>query len=361
MCGTHQSPLVELISQLKQDTKYIWKINFIGRLFQSPINKLPSTESILIQQKRIPYYPINPGKFNRHDKLGSLLFIPHTFWAIVKSYFYLQKIKPDIIVSSGGYASVPVIISGWILSIPSINHEQTIITTLAAKINSYFCTKLALSFDDPKQISDLPKSKLVITGNLLRGELFGHTDKELLSKWFTQAKPIIYITGGNQGSVLLNNLILKIINKVSKSYNVVHSVGKEDYESMSKKTNRLVGSYKIFDYLELPMLTTVLQKAILVISRAGANITQEIEALNKNAILIPLSSRKVEQTANAIWAQNLHPGQIIVLQESEANPESLLSAIAKLSKIPDKTPTLAQPNKHKFLNLVHSLLLQTDL
>lgn len=358
LCGTHQSPAIELYYQLQSDHKYSWKTYYIGRPYQSPTSKLPSTESHFSKQSSIPFLPINPGKFDRMNKLKSLLFIPHTLWSICKSYLYLQKINPDIIISTGGYASVPVIIAGWILSIPSINHEQTIITTLAANINSFFCTKIALSFDYPSQISSLPISKVVVTGNLLRSQLYKKTN---YPKIFSNNKPILLVICGNQGSIQINSLILQIASKLYGQYNIFHLSGIQEFDKITKLTQKNRSQHYVASYWEADKLAPILQHASLIISRAGANSTQEIESLNKKAILIPLLSRKKEQTANALWAQNLHPEQIIILQESEANPESLLSAITKLSKVPDQPPTLVQPNKHKFLNLIHSLLLQTDL
>ena len=52
-------------------------------------------------------------------------------------YLYLLlKLKPDIVMSFGGYLAVPVVIAAKILGIPALTHEQTVVVGYANKLIS---------------------------------------------------------------------------------------------------------------------------------------------------------------------------------------------------------------------------------
>ena len=283
--GTHLTPAIELINQLKNDKKIHWEIHYLGRKFNSTVDKTPSVESQIIPRLKVSFYPIDCGKLDRRYLPNTIHGLPHTIKGFLKSFFLISKIKPDIIVSFGGYVSVPVIISGFFKKIPSITHEQTLTNSLTTKINSYFTNKIALSFNNPSQIKSLPKNKTVVTGNLLRSEIYKKT-----SLLFENCKlkienfPILYITAGNQGSHSINQIIQKILPELKQKI-IIHQTGRGDYNTLQKIKKQ---NYFVFDYINSEDIGWVLNKADLIISRAGANTCQEIVALQKKSILIPL-------------------------------------------------------------------------
>lgn len=296
------------------------------------------------------------GKFDRRYLPNSILGIPKTISGLFKSFFLIKKINPDIIISFGGYVSVPVIISGWLQSKITITHEQTLTNSLTTKINSYFVNKIALSFNNPKQISQLPKHKVVITGNLLRFELSKKipiSDQKI--KLLNSTLPIIYITAGNQGSHAINLTIDKILPKL-KDFNVIHQTGKNDfpvYKSLNKKHQ----NYYAADYFDTQQYSWIIQHSEIFISRAGANTCQEIVSFNKKSILIPLpKSQQDEQLLNALWVKKQQKKQTIILNQENLNPESLLEAIISLKKQKDlHSSKIYQPNL-KLFQLINEIV-----
>lgn len=276
----------------------------------------------------------------------------------------LQKIKPDIVVSFGGYVSVPVIFNSWIQHTPSITHEQTLTNSLTTKINSHFVTKIALSFDNSNQISQLPSEKIKITGNLLRQKLF---KKQPIPTFIQNSKParltsglkiknLIFITAGNQGSHFINTAIQKILPEL-KNFNIIHQTGKNDinqFESLSLVYPNYIAS----DYFDTDSLPWILQNADILISRAGANTSQEIVALNKKSILIPLlQSQQDEQTLNANWVKKNLPQTTIIMPQTDLTPQSLLQSINQLLKLKIKSKPVLTPKPNlKLLHLIHEII-----
>ncbi len=350
--GTHLTPALELIRQLQQDPKTNWAISYVGRESNSNDPKDVSIESKIIPSIGVNFYPISCGKLDRRYLPNTLIGLPKTIKGFFQSFKLINQIKPDIVVSFGGYVSVPIIIASSFKKIKNITHEQTLTNSLTTKINSYFVTKIALSFNNSKQTSQLPKNKITITGNLLRYQLFQKSNPPFkpISK-----KPIIYITAGNQGSHTINLNLKKILPQL-KNFNIIHQTGKKDLKDFSKLSQKFP-NYFISDYFNTQNFAWIINHADIVISRSGANTSQEIVAFGKKSILIPLpKSQQNEQALNAVWVKKNSPKNTIVISNDTLNPKTLITAIKKLSKIKTKPKTLLPKPNVNLLKLIHEII-----
>lgn len=354
--GTHLTPALELIRQLQLSQKNNWEISYIGRLSNSNDVQQSSIESEIVPSLGVKFYSIPCGKFDRRFLPNTILGFPKTIAGLFKSFFLVKRIKPDIIVSFGGYVSVPVVISGWLQRISSVTHEQTLTNSLTTKINSHFVKKIALSFNNQKQIGQLPNNKVVITGNLLRYQLFKKNNYYRSSIKFQSSElPIIYITAGNQGSHIINSVIKELLPKL-KGFNIIHQTGKKDYSEF-KSFNEELPNYLASDYFDTQEYSWIIQKTNLFISRAGANTCQEIVAFNKNSILIPLpKSQQNEQKLNAFWVKKQQPQQTIILPQEKLAPNSLFKSIISFkNKKNNSTPKSFTPNL-KLIKLIDEII-----
>ncbi|MCX6726632.1 MAG: glycosyltransferase, partial [Candidatus Shapirobacteria bacterium] len=265
----------------------------------------------------------------------------------------LKKIKPDLVVSFGGYISVPVIISAKIFRIKSITHEQTLTISMSTKINSYFVDKIALSFPYNNTVP-LPPKKIVITGNLIRREVFNHLDSKY-RPLVSPNIPLIYITGGNQGSSFINNLIFKLLGHL-KNYSLIHHTGINDCPEATKFCSQYP-NYFPTEYVAAADIGWVFHHADIIISRAGANTCQEIDILNKKAILIPLpGTQQNEQLLNAQWLNLDHPQTTITLDQDTLTSSLLLSTIKKLLKVKSPPPIKTPVTNHPLVKLIHEMV-----
>lgn len=266
--------------------------------------------------------------------------------ALLKSRQLIKKIKPDICVSFGGYVSVPVIIASFLAKIPSVTHEQTSTLSLSTKINSLFSDFTALSFPQkhysPKQI---------FTGNLIRPEIFKQKSK--LFQSLKISKPIIYVTAGNQGSHDIN-LLIPGLSKICNQFYFIHQTGALEFENFNKLKLK---NYHPIDYIDSENIGWVLNNSRLIISRSGANTCQEIVALNKPSILIPLpSSQQNEQLKNALWVKQNLPKHTMILKQKQYKLKNIQSMIDKLVQIPHLQKTRSINNNPKLLTLCHEIL-----
>lgn len=332
LTGGHITPLIATIEALQKDATNTCVV--ISRKHSAEGVFAQSQESQILEQKGIATYFLTTGRLQRsltRHTIPSLLKIP---WGIIGAYNLLRLIKPDVVVSFGGYLSVPVIIAAWTLRISTVTHEQSVKAGLANRINSKFVKKVALAWES--SLPFFPKAKSVVVGNPLRQAIFANEEKQTAIGQFLKTEntvPLLYVTGGNQGSHAINTTIFSLVSKLSEQYKILHQTGNlvsqdvEYSQQLSWKNNR---------YMAVPFVTDddigpVLHKASLVISRAGANTVTELAALGKVAIFIPLPfAQQQEQLANAQLLEKA--GSSVIIDQANLTPDLIAQKLQEIQK-----------------------------
>jgi UDP-N-acetylglucosamine--N-acetylmuramyl-(pentapeptide) pyrophosphoryl-undecaprenol N-acetylglucosamine transferase len=67
--------------------------------------------------------------------------------AIFKSMSIILQNRPDVIVGFGGYVTFSVLLSGWLLRIPIVLHEQNSIAGLSNKVLAKLANSICVAFD----------------------------------------------------------------------------------------------------------------------------------------------------------------------------------------------------------------------
>ena len=170
--GGHISSAQSLISELK--TQYtLTEGNFmyiggdLGMVGEKPGNSL---EQRKFKDAAFTCKYIRAGKLQRQFSFSSIKLLFRTFLGFIDSYKILKNFKPNIIISTGGFVSVPVCLIGKLFKAEIYLHEQTSTVGLANKIVSKIAKKIFIAFPSSKKYFAL--DKVVETGNLLRTEIF---------------------------------------------------------------------------------------------------------------------------------------------------------------------------------------------
>lgn len=315
----HVTPNLALIPKLKEEgyeIKYIGSINGIERK--------------IIEDAGIEYFPIESGKLRRYFDIKNF----SDPFKVIKGIFQAKKIikreKPDIIFSKGGFVSVPVVMGAHFNKIPVIAHECDMTPGLANKIATPYCNKVCVTF--PETLKHIKDNKGVLTGLPIREELFeGSKEKGLEICNFEGNKPVLLIIGGSLGSVVINNAIRDSLDKLLKTYNIIHICGKGH---LDKNKEGLKG-YKQFEYVS-DELKHLMKSADYFISRAGANTIFELLALKKPHILVPLSQKasRGDQILNSRSFEKM--GYSMIIEEEKLNGELLVEKLKELEKDKDK-------------------------
>lgn len=303
----HCIPALSLIPYLKND---FTTINYIGSEF--------GIERDIISKTNIPYHYIPCVKLDRSLNFKNLLIPIKLINSIKKAGKLLDKIKPDIIFSKGGYVSLPTVIAAKSRKIPVIAHESDYSVGLANKISARYCKKILTAFPDTAK--NLKNG--VHVGLPLKKSLFSPYDKsEILNNFgFSGKKPILLITGGSQGAKVINDNIRACLNKLLKTYDIIHVCGKGNI-------NNEINFKGYFQTEFLSNIENAFKICSVCVSRAGANTVFELLALKVPCLLIPLENNasRGDQLENANYFQKL--GMVNVLRQNVITENSLLNAI----------------------------------
>lgn len=330
ICGGHLTPALALIEELTPPGSSDLKIFFFGRKYSAEGSNNLSLEFQEINKRDIRFIQITAGRLQRKLTRFTFLSILKIPIGFLESFLYLMKIRPDLIISFGGYLSPPVVFCGWLLGIDSIIHEQTSNPGLANRFNSLFAKKIFLTWPQTKKYFDSSKSKVI--GNLARKSLFNKSPRNKeISDFIKRSKNYIFITGGNQGSHFINRLIHNS-QLMLKNYKLIHQLGTINYKNDHEQAQKLKKS----NYLPLPLvgpddIGLVIANSSFVIARSGANTVWELAILKKPSILIPLPiSANQEQNSNAQILKEA--GSALLLDQKNLTPDLLTNQVEKISR-----------------------------
>lgn len=370
LTGTHLTPALAVIEEFKN--KFNAEIIYIGRSSTMEGDKTESVESKILNNLGIKFLPLISGRLQRSFTIytiPSLIKIPFGFF---QAMYYLLTEKPEIILSFGGYLSVPVVTCAWLLNIPIIIHEQTLVSGLANSFSGLFADKIAISFEKEKSFNN---KKIIFTGNPIRSEILKpEVSKDieinqiiLLAK--KEKKPLILITGGNQGSRIINKIIFDNLKKLTEISCVIHQTGDSkylDFEKLTvlKKDLNYPDRYLVRKWIETNDFGFLISKIDLTVSRSGINTLQEMAFYAVPTLVIPLPYLpKDEQGVNARYFEKL--GLVKIIYQKDLTSENFITGIkemlnnlTRLKKKAKKTGKTVIPEAASILALETILLLR---
>lgn len=334
------------------------------------IGSLDGQESKIIPQTGIKYVGIHAGKFRRYHDNSILNIIDPTtifknaadLWRFARGYFQAKEIiaeyDPDVVFAKGGYVSLPVGLAAHTLGYPLIIHESDSVMGLANRILAKRADKICISYP-AKAYPDLPKEKLVYSGNPVRDDIYGGSKENAVKEFgLDPDMSTIMVIGGSQGSLVINQVVSESLKDLLAKYQIIHVSGERDYDWLgfqaSKLPEDLQKRYFLFNFLS-GNLKDAYRAADLVISRAGNNVIAELAAIGRPTMLIPLStSANSHQLSNAKILGRM--GAAMLLLQDSLSPKTLVRKIDYLFENPEETramvakiSTLATPDAAKIV------------
>ena len=323
LTGGHAATTAVAVTQEIKSERLNWELYWIGVKGAIEGRSIATLESEVLPQLGVKFLPLTTGRIQRHFTIWTIPSILKIPIGLIQAFYYLVKVKPSAILSFGGFASFPVVLSAKILGIPIVMHEQTSVAGRANLLSAKFASVIAVS----RKASDkyYPSGKCRLTGNPVMKGITRVKPKFKLGR-----PPVIFITGGSRGSRVINNAVREILKKLLVKYKLIHQTGGLDYlkfsEIKQKLPRALRDNYEVFVRVSPLDVYKIYQKCDIVVARAGANTVSEVMMIKRPAILIPLPiSFMGEQQENAKIAKDWGIARIIP-QES-LTPEILFKNI----------------------------------
>lgn len=336
--GGHFYPIIaiaEAINDLVREKRLV-----TPRLYYLAPN---SFDQKALFENGVIYIKIPAGKMRRYRSIRNITDLFITLFGTLSALLTLFRLYPDVVVSKGGYGSVPTILAARFLRIPVVVHESDAKPGRANLLAAKFAEKIAVSFESAAAFfPEKARGKIARTGTPIRKAL-AHTQEEEGAQQYLgldKEVPTILIVGGSQGAVKINEVILSSLPDLVSIANIIHQTGRanlKDVEAVAQVEllkNTHAARYHPVDYLSQTSLQRAVAVTNLVISRAGAGSIAEISLWKKPAILIPIpESVSHDQRTNAY--DYARTGAAVVLEEENLTQHLLVSEIRRILGDPE--------------------------
>ncbi len=322
--------------------QYVLKMHPDAKI--SYIGKKGGMEERLVKNCGFDFYGIDVAGFQRKISLKNIVrnisAVEKMFSSSVKSKKLLLKLKPDVVLGTGGYVSGPVLRQAAKLGFKTAIHEQNAYPGVTTKMLISKVDTVMLAMAEAKNRLSLDRPP-VITGNPVREE-FATLTKSASRKALSidMDKIMILSSGGSLGAAPVNNAILELIASKWQNKNIVfmHATGRLGYEHFctalkEKGVDLNAENVIIKDYIDNMGQCTV--AADLTVTRAGAITLSELAVCGKPAILIPSPYvAENHQFHNAMSLKRIDAAEVI--EEKDLTGEKLISTVESLINDKDK-------------------------
>lgn len=351
--GGHLIPAITL-AQKAINTRKLFSNQDLKILFFSSNsaldNKILQNNSIITERVILNLENI-PTKKSIFKKLISWpIFFYNLIISFFKSLFKLATNRPEKVISTGGYISIPVCLAAFCLRIPVELFELNTTPGKAIKFLAPFATTINVCF--PKAINYLPKKKCVIAPYPIRfessqvcctnstyqrteldnsqtsdyglsGELASEQSllkaKTLAQYGLCPDKLTLLILGGSQGSLSINNLIKSVVKQnphFSSKLQIIHQTGHLDNSDLGSTYDSLNFNSHVFPFDN--NVQTYYNISDIVICRSGAGSLFETLFFQKKCITIPLETATTDhQVDNAIEIEKMHPEMVKMIRQKD--------------------------------------------
>ena len=286
-------------------------------------------EQEIVARANIPFYAISAGALKGRGPLAALGSVARLLRGIWQARWVIKEFAPDVILGTGGYVSVPLILAAWMAGCPSLIYLPDMEPGLAVKFLSRLATKVAVSFE---RVGDyFAPHKVVVSGYPVRRELYRLTREEARQALgLPSDQVVLLVLGGSRGAHSINMAVRDALEPLLQMAHVLHITGTVDYDSLVARRDLLLpewrARYHLWPYLHEQM-TAALVAADLAVARAGAATLGEFPAVGLPAILVPYPYAGQHQQLNAEFLAA--KGGAVIIRDADLRQE-LLPAVRHL-------------------------------
>lgn len=335
--GGHVYPGLALIDDVLKDLqeKYPQKNYDMGAF--AWIGSCDGPENFFVKNFGMNFYAVRAGKLRRYFSLQNFIDPINIIIGFFQARNIIRKLCPKVLVSIGGFVSVPSVLAASSCNIPVLSVSCDMSLGLATKIGLPFSTFVScayketaelckrtphivkmFSFQKKKRKKNLSEknqdelnrlniayddinSWIMGLGNPIRKDVYCGDAYSINKKYNIDKKNIfILFLGGSKGAHQINELVLRILPKFTNNISIMHQTGfmneDKDYSKMTGLSCQYISmGFITDDYAD------VLARADVVVARAGAGTLWEIVANKIPSLIIPLSKEnsRGDQIENA--------------------------------------------------------------
>jgi UDP-N-acetylglucosamine--N-acetylmuramyl-(pentapeptide) pyrophosphoryl-undecaprenol N-acetylglucosamine transferase len=206
----------------------------------------------------------------------------------------MKAFQPDVLFTSGGYVSAPVVVAARLRKTPVLLFSADVSAGLAIRFDARFAQRIAVPVTEAA--THLPPDRTFVSGYPVRPDLERLVPKDEAKRnlGFDPGEPLLLCSGGSQGAHTLNEAIGGSLDQLLPATQVLHLAGAADAAELAARQS---DRYHVLPFLE--EMPVALAAADLCVSRSGASTLGELPAAGLPAVLVPYPYAGAHQKYNA--------------------------------------------------------------
>lgn len=334
--GGHLYPalaIADALRELRPDVRVV----FVGaeRGIEARILPARGEEHLLV-----PVHGID-----RARPLGSWRAATGLVVGLVRVARLFRKLRPEVVVVTGGYAAAPAGIVAGLSGTPLVLQEQNSLPGAVTKLLTRWASRAHVAFPEAVERLPLVPPALAVTGNPVRAR--SELDRDAARAVFDVPGDafLVLVVGGSQGSVALNAVMIDLAEALGagavtlpRQVRFLWATGPRHYGDVAPRLEAAAApAVHAVDYLgEMP---AALAAADLAVSRAGAMATAELLNQGLPAVLVPLpTAAEDHQMHNARALADA--GAAVVVPQSELTAAGLAELLTELVTDPARLDSM---------------------
>ncbi len=325
-------------------------------------------ESTIVPQHGFRFLPIPVAGFPRKLTWKWLSVIGQVSSGFVHSLWLLIRLKPNVVVGTGGYVCGPVLFAALLLGIPIIVQEQNAYPGLTNRVLGRWAKSVYLAF--ATAVTYFPARAAKVTGNPIRRTI--GTVKRCNATYerlgLDANLKTVFVMGGSQGAHAINQIVMDALGNLAtlnQQFQIIHQTGEKDYQEVtdsykSSPLRHLIQPY--FDSME-----SVYSIADLMICRAGGMTISEVTTCGIPAIFVPLPTATGDHQRLNAQAVADRGGGFVLNEETLTGNDiadwviQIINDSAQLQRMADAACQLGNPKAgEEIATLIYSLVITLE-
>ncbi len=332
--GGHINPGLAIAKYIKKKEP-LTEITFVGTK--------KGLETKLVPREGFKLETITVRGFKRKLSFDTVLAVKELIQSFFEASKLIKRIKPDVVIGTGGYVCGPVLYVAAKKGIPTLIHESNAYPGVTNRLLAKYVNYVAISFKESEKYFKYPE-KLVHTGNPVRQELLTANRLDVIKQLdIVSDKPLIVVMGGSRGARKINETVAEMLNNYFKGeFNLIFSTGEAQFEVINasiRVDDKYKKMVKVVPYIY--DVDKVYVASDLMICRAGAITISELQTMGIPSILIPspyVTANHQEHNARSLEKD----GGAVVILENELNADILYKQICGLISNKDTLSKMAK-------------------
>lgn len=200
----------------------------------------------------------------------------------------LRRLGPRVVVGFGGYPSLPAMLAAASVGLPVVIHEQNAVLGRANRLLAGWARAIATAFPETIGLRPRDRARASHTGNPVRPSILARAAAPYAPPAAAGAIELLVI-GGSQGARVLSEVVPPALamlpEGLRRRLRIVQQARPEDRAGVAEayRAAAIAAETESF-FRDMPER---LERAHLVISRAGASTIAELSAIGRPALLVP--------------------------------------------------------------------------